>query len=161
MIEVSEEEKKVLKFLVEGLPFCERPYFEIAQKSGLSETKVIQIIKDLKEKGIILRFGITVRHNLLNYQANALVAWKVEPEKIKEVGEFFAALPWVSHCYERRPCKDFPYNFFTMCHAKDSETLKVQLEEVSKKLKIKEFVIMETLEEVVRKHPDYSEVLGE
>ena len=81
MIEVSEEEKKVLKFLVEGLPLCERPYFEIAQKSGLSETKVIQIIKDLKEKGIILRFGITVRHNLLNYQAMPLWPGRLSQKK--------------------------------------------------------------------------------
>lgn len=148
-------EKKVLKILIEGLPLVERPYEEIAKSLGVSQEEVISTIKGLLEKKIIRRLGATIRHNLAGYEGNAMVAWKVPEERIEEVGRWFSEKPFVSHCYVRKTYPDWPYNLYTMCHAKSKEELKTLIEEASRELNLKEYEILYTVKEIGRKHAQY------
>jgi DNA-binding Lrp family transcriptional regulator len=50
-----------------------------------------------------------------------MVAWQVDEDKIDDVGKMMAAFEGVSHCYRRNPANDWPYNLYTMIHAKTVE----------------------------------------
>lgn len=149
------EERSVLLALIEGIPLVERPYMEIGQKLGLSEDRVIEIVKILIERGIIRRLGATLRHNLTGYEGNAMVAWKVPEDRLDEVGSHLAEQPFVSHCYVRETYPDWPYNLYTMCHAKTKEELNQLITEIAEKLQIEDYQVLYTIKEIRRKHAQY------
>lgn len=117
----SEKEKAVIRELQKGLPIVSRPYLQVAQKLGMSETELIDIIKEMIERGMIRRFGAAVRHQDLGYVANAMVVWDVPDEKAAEVGMTMAAFDEVSHCYQRPRRPGWPYNIFTVVHGATRE----------------------------------------
>lgn len=152
---LSQLEKEVLKVLIEGIPLVERPYEAIAEKLGISQEEVISAIKGLLDKKIIRRLGATLRHNLAGYEGNAMVAWKVPEERMDEVGKWFSEKAFVSHCYVRETHPEWPYNFYTMCHAKTKEELKAFIEEAARELNLNEYEILYTVKEIRRKHAQY------
>jgi hypothetical protein len=49
-----------------------------------------------------------------------MVVWNITDDDVERVGGMFAGLSWVSLCYRRpRRLPDWPYNLFTMIHARD------------------------------------------
>jgi len=119
---LTEFEKKIIASVQGDIPVCPRPFLEIAQNLGTSEEQVLEILGDLCDRGIIRRFGATLRHQKSGFSANAMVAWKVDEARIEEVGKKMAGFREVSHCYRRNPTADWPYNLYTMIHAKDEDS---------------------------------------
>jgi DNA-binding Lrp family transcriptional regulator len=115
----TELETKIIASIQNDIPVTERPYLEIAQKLEISEDALLAVLKDLSEKGVVRRFGATIRHQKSGFAANAMVAWQVDENRIDEVGEKLAAFREISHCYRRNPNKSWPYNLYTMVHAGD------------------------------------------
>lgn len=100
-----------------GLPIVSEPYAEIADRLGVSESMVIDMLKALQENGCIKRFGVVVRHRELGYVANAMVVWDVPDNSVDEIGHLFGDAPFVTLCYRRpRRPPSWPYNLFTMIH---------------------------------------------
>jgi len=116
---LSDLEKKIIASLQEDLPIDPRPYRMIAKQIGVSEERVLQELRSLCDRGIIRRFGATLRHQKSGFAANAMGAWIVDESLIDAVGEQMAAFPEVSHCYRRNPTNGWPYNLYTMIHASD------------------------------------------
>ena len=50
-----------------------------------------------------------------------MAVWKVPEEELEEIGPRMAAFKAVSHCYKRPTYPDWPYNIFTMVHARSME----------------------------------------
>ena len=117
----SELEKKIIGAVQGDMPVVARPYLAIAERIGASEAQVLAVLEALCATGVIRRFGATLRHQKSGYAANAMTAWQVSEERIDEVGEKMAAFRQVSHCYRRNPTPEWPYNLYTMIHAKDEE----------------------------------------
>ena len=139
---LTEIEKKVLASIQGDLPVIERPYLEIAQKIGISEDEVLKIMQDLCDRGVIRRFGATLRHQKSGYKANAMVAWKVDETIVLEVGNKMATSEHVSHCYRRDPKEDWPYNLYTMIHAASKSGCREIASGLSEKTSIKEYSIL-------------------
>ena len=115
----SEREKEIVRVLQEGVPLVSRPYQALAGQLEMSEEELLATIEDLLRRGIIRRFGATVRHQDLGYVANAMIVWQVPEERIEEVGGIMAGFPEVTHCYQRPAYPpDWPYNLFTMVHGR-------------------------------------------
>lgn len=115
-------EQAALRMAQGDLPDCAEPYLEIARQTGLTEKNVLELLHRLKDQGIIRRFGATLRHQQAGYGANAMVAWYVEQDKdLAQVGEIMAQRPEITHCYERVNCYAWPYNLYTMVHARSRE----------------------------------------
>ncbi|WP_319583143.1 Lrp/AsnC family transcriptional regulator [uncultured Pseudodesulfovibrio sp.] len=115
-IQFSETEQRILALAGGDLPDTERPFKTIADQVGVTEDEVIDLIKGLKERKIIRRFGATLRHQKAGYGHNAMVAWRVPDSRTDEVGQIFAARPEISHCYVRRTYPEWTYNVYTMIH---------------------------------------------
>ena len=82
----------------------------------MSEDEFIARIRSLKERGIIRRFGATLRHQEVGFSSNAMVAWIVPDDRVEEVGDAMAQFQEVTHCYHRKPHKNWPYTLYTMIH---------------------------------------------
>jgi DNA-binding Lrp family transcriptional regulator len=119
---LTDLEKQVMASIQEDIPITERPYRHMAENLGLTEERMIEVLESLCRRGIIRRFGATLRHQKSGFQANAMTAWQVDEDRIQEVGQMMAASPHVSHCYRRNPAQDWPYNLYTMIHAPDEAT---------------------------------------
>jgi len=114
---LTKTEKKVIAAFQGDIPISRRPYREIAEKIGIPEEERLTILQDLSDRGVMRRFGATLRHQKSGYKANAMIAWQVEESRIEEVGKIMASFRQVSHCYRRSPNGDWPYNLYTMVHA--------------------------------------------
>ncbi len=90
---------EVLK-LAQHIPIVERPYAYIAQRLGIKEQDVLNILKKAKEERIIRQISPIYDTKSLGYQSS-LIAFKVNPERIEEVANFINTHPGVSHNYER------------------------------------------------------------
>ena len=118
-IMLTELEKKVIASIQKDLPISTRPYLEMAEATGITEDEFLKTLETLCEKGIVRRFGATLRHQQSGFRANAMAAWQVDEARIDKVGQMMAAFSQVSHCYRRNPTGDWPYNLYTMIHATD------------------------------------------
>ena len=119
---LTELDKRIIASIQGDIPITERPYLEIAENLGISEELLLKSLKNLCDEGVIRRFGATLRHQKSGYTANAMVAWRVDEERVDEVGEKMASFGPVSHCYRRNPKDDWPYNLYTMVHANDEDS---------------------------------------
>ena len=119
---LTDLEKKIIASIQEDMAITERPYLEISEKVGITEEKLLENLQSLCERGIIRRFGATLRHQKTGFTANAMAAWQVDEKRVEEVGDRLASFKQVSHCYRRNPTKDWPFNLYTMIHANDEES---------------------------------------
>jgi len=116
---LNELEKKIIAAIQGDIDVVPRPYLEIAHKLDISEQLLLAKLKELCRRGVIRRFGATLRHQKTGYRANAMVAWQVSEDRIEEVGAKLASFREVTHCYRRDPTPDWPFNLYTMVHAGD------------------------------------------
>lgn len=130
---LTELEKKVVAAIQGDIPISPRPYEELAKQAGMSEDEFLEAITGLYDRGIIRRYGATIRHQMSGYRANAMVAWNVEEDRVESIGETFASFAGVSHCYRRNPVKTWPYNLYTMIHASTKEDCLALAREMSEK----------------------------
>ena len=74
---LSDLEKRVIASIQDDLPVIERPYRPIAERLGIPEDQLLGILRDLCRRGVIRRFGATLRHQKSGFAANAMGAWRV------------------------------------------------------------------------------------
>lgn len=135
-------EKQVIASIQKDLPLVERPYHQLAQKIGTTEAKFLEVMEKLVEKGVIRRFGATLRHQKSGFSANAMVAWQVPEEEIQSVGHQMAQSPAVSHCYRRDPKPTWPYNLYTMIHATSENRCHKTAQALSEKTGVKTYQLL-------------------
>lgn len=152
---LTDVEKKIIACIQGDLPITQRPYLEVAEKLGIDEDTVLSVLKDLCDRGIIRRFGATLRHQKSGFKANAMIAWQVDEEKIDAVGKQVADFSQVSHCYRRNPSQDWPYNLYTMVHAKDEASCKEIARQISEQTGIRIYSILFSRRELKKTSMQY------
>lgn len=136
-------EEAVLRMVQGNLPDSADPYARIAEQAGLTEAEVLALLRRLKDQGVIRRFGATLRHQQAGYGDNAMVAWFVEQDQdLDEVGALMAARPEISHCYQRRNCYAWPYNLYTMVHARSRQECLDVVQDLSRMSKVSQYDIL-------------------
>jgi DNA-binding Lrp family transcriptional regulator len=139
---ITEVEKRIIASIQGDIPVTQRPYLEISKKIGITEEELLIILENLVKRGVIRRFGATLRHQKSGFTANAMVAWQVDRERINEVGKIMAGFKEVSHCYQRNPAEGWPYNLYTMIHASNEESCKEIACQMSEKTSVKNYSLL-------------------
>jgi DNA-binding Lrp family transcriptional regulator len=139
---LTELEKKIIASIQEDIPIISRPYLEISKKLKISEETLLKTLKDLCDRGVIRRFGATIRHQKSGFAANAMVAWIVDEKRIEEVGEKMSSFKEVSHCYRRNPTDEWPYNLYTMVHANNEDTCREIARTMSSKTRVENYKLL-------------------
>jgi len=135
---LTEIKKSQLRKLIEtGLPKQLKPYENIAQAINSTEQQVLTQIANWQQTGLIRRFGLVVKHRKLGYNANAMVVWNIDSEKVDAIAAKLAKREEVSLCYRRpRRLPDWPYNLFCMIHGTDKDFVLQQIEDITKELSL-------------------------
>ncbi len=84
-----------------------------------------------------------------------MVAWKVDEERVDEVGEKLASFKQVSHCYRRNPTDKWPYNLYTMIHAKDEESCRETARKMSTETAIYTYTLLFSRKELKKTSMKY------
>jgi len=145
---LTELEKKIIASIQQDIAVTERPYLEISRDLGISEDTLLETLDDLCRRGVIRRFGATLRHQQTGYTANAMVAWQVNEDRIEEVGQKMAVFRQVSHCYRRNPTDSWPYNLYTMVHAADQESCRETAREMAAVADVENYTLLFSREEL-------------
>jgi DNA-binding Lrp family transcriptional regulator len=118
---IDEADKKIINLVQGDIPVISRPFADLADAIGIPEEDFINKLTRLKSQGIMRRFGATLRHQEAGFNSNAMVAWVVPDDRVEEVGKRLAGFREVTHCYQRMPKKDWPYNLYTMIHGSNRD----------------------------------------
>ncbi len=121
-------EKALIEAMSLGLPLVSRPYEAIAKQIGSTESRVIEGIQRIIQRGDIKRFGVVVRHRELGYRANGMVVWDIPEGRVAELGHCIGQYSFVTLCYQRpRRLPEWRYNLFCMIHGRDRGAVIEQL----------------------------------
>ncbi len=152
---LSELERKIVSAVQGDIPVIESPYREIARDIGVEEKELLRILEDLCRRNVIRRFGATLRHQKSGFKANAMVAWRVDPDEIDEAGRIMSESKQISHCYLRPTAPDWPYNLYTMIHAEDEASCRAAAKELSEKTGVQSYEILFSREELKKTSMQY------
>jgi len=132
VLQVTAEDRALIRFVEHGLPIVSRPYAEIAKQLATTEQDVIARMQLLMDKGAIKRYGVVVRHKELGYTANGMVVWNVPDERVEELGICIGKYDCVTLSYRRpRRLPEWPYNLFTMVHGSSREEVTQKVDEIT------------------------------
>lgn len=141
-MQLSDEERQVISAIQGDIPVTEAPYRVLADGLNMTEEAFLSVLKGLDDKGVIRRFGATLRHQKSGFIANAMVAWQVEEARVEEVGSTMASFKEVSHCYRRDPAEAWPYNMYTMVHATSSDACIDTAKRISEKAGVSTYRVL-------------------
>jgi DNA-binding Lrp family transcriptional regulator len=150
-VELNEHQKLVLSKLQNKLDLTARP-FDFLCSEGLHEAQVFEIITGLIDRRVIRRIGAVVDHRKLGFAANVLFCCEVGQDRIVEAGKRLACFGIVSHCYERKTPKDWPYNLFAMTHSRSMGEIQHVINKFTEAEKIDSFQLLPT-EAELKKQP--------
>lgn len=159
--ELTELEKKIIASLQGTISITHRPYLEISEKLGIDENEFLKTLKSLCDRGIIRRFGATLRHQKSGFSANAMGAWQVDEDRIDEVGKKMASFREVTHCYRRNPAEGWPYNLYTMIHGADEEACRKIAQKMSEKAQVETYTLLFSRKELKKTSMQYFNKHGE
>ncbi len=115
--------KEMIRALQRDLPIVDNPFDIIAQGAGFKCDELLDYANLLLKNGVMRRYAAVLRHQAVGYKQNAMICWQIPCELLDEVGRLFAQHPSVSHCYLRQSYDDWPYQIYTMIHARSQEEL--------------------------------------
>jgi len=133
--ELTSLERQYIIATQKGLPIVERPYDVIAEKLNISVEQVLNLTKDLQQRGIIRRIAAVPNHYKIGYKFNGMTVWDVADDSIQEFGQRIGKLPFVSHCYQRpRHLPHWNYNLFAMVHGKSQQEIQIYRSQIKELL---------------------------
>jgi len=134
---LTEEERQVLLAIQDGLPLAPEPYREVGARLGMSEERVMELVRSMLAEGKIKRLGAVPNHYALGIRANGMAVWDVPDDRVSEVGPRLGQMPEVTHCYRRpRHPPAWPYNLFAMVHGYTREEVLATVERIARELGI-------------------------
>ena len=97
---MDELDRAMVNALQGGLPICERPYAEVAERLGTNEAELIRRLEALLADGTLSRFG-PMYHAERMGGALTLCAMQVPEHDFDAVADKVNAFPEVAHNYAR------------------------------------------------------------
>jgi DNA-binding Lrp family transcriptional regulator len=92
-------EKELLDRFQRDFPLSPRPYAEIAERLGVTESEVLAALAGLEEAGIVSRVGAVVAPHRAGW--STLAAMEVPPDRLESVAELVNGFAEVNHNYQR------------------------------------------------------------
>lgn len=129
---IDERDQILIEAIQDGFPLTLRPFADIGAAIGWREEEVIAGLANLRDLGIIKRFGLIVRHHELGFRANAMVVWDAPDDRVSEIGARLQTFSFITLCYRRkRNLPDWPYNLYCMIHGRQRDEVLAQVERLS------------------------------
>lgn len=154
---LTPQEIAAVRALQKDLPLGSRPFVGLADGSGLSEAELLEHARAFLADGRMRRFAAVLHHRRAGYSANGMGVWNVPDDQVAEAGAKMSAFAAVSHCYHRPRYPDWPYNLFTMIHARTPEECQSVAAAISAETGITEYGILYSTREFKKVRVRYFE----
>lgn len=141
-------DRNVISELSSNLLVCEQPYLEPARRVGISEKEFLERARKLLQTGYIRKVGAVVSPRKAGFKANGMVVFRVPPKYVNTISKKLTSIPEVTHCYERPPGPDFPYNIYFMLHGRTKKDITQMVKGLVRALNIKEYQILFSVREL-------------
>ena len=152
---LSADDWRAVRALQRDLPLVPEPFAALAADAGRPVSELLERAVSLLETGVMRRFAAVLRHQHAGYRHNAMVCWRVEQDRIDEVGRLLASDPAVSHCYERPADPEWPYPLYTMLHARSQSELDLAALRLSRLVGTSDYLALPTLKEYKKTRVTY------
>ncbi|MEX2100657.1 MAG: Lrp/AsnC family transcriptional regulator [Acidimicrobiia bacterium] len=93
-------DRELLNAVQWNFPLDPRPYAVLGERLGLTEVEVRERVARVKELGVLRQLSAIFDTRALGY-GSALVAAKIDPDRVDEAAAVISAHPGVSHNYKR------------------------------------------------------------
>jgi len=128
----SDVDRAIVAATQEGLPLVERPFDEVAKRTGYPPAVVMERIRAMQDAGVIRRVAAVPNHYSLGMRANGMTVWDVDDAEIGRLGPQVGALDFVTHCYRRPRIEGhWPYNLFAMVHGANRDEVAGKVEAIA------------------------------
>ncbi|MDO8490642.1 MAG: AsnC family transcriptional regulator [Dehalococcoidia bacterium] len=153
---LSDEDRTVIKGLQQDLPLVGEPFAQIAENLGMRQGDFLSGAGSLLERGIMRRYGASLKHREAGFAANAMSCWKVPPDQAERVGAVMASYKTVSHCYQRRTNGDrWPYSIFGMIHSHTRAGCEEVARDIAEKTGIADYLLLYSTREFKKQRVRY------
>jgi len=141
----------------QDLPIEPEPFVAIAGRLGMSLSELQRLTADMQAAGQLRRFSAVLRHREIGFSANGMGVWAVtgDDAEILRVGEKMAAYRAVTHCYRRPSYPDWPYNIFTMIHARSKDECAAVVTEIANETGVADHGILYSTKEYKKVRVQY------
>ena len=156
-IVLTEQDKDFIRELQKDLELVPEPFEKSAKQLGISLSQLFLRAKQYERDGVMRRFAAILRHRDAGFSANGMVVWRVPREIIDDVGYKIASFPQVSHCYQRPVYDDWPYNLFSMIHARSVHAAEAMASQISNTVKMGDYRILFSSKEFKKERVRYFE----
>ena len=153
----TEEERKILRIVQADLPDSLTPYADIAKEvGGVTEETVMNLLRELKDEGVIRRFGASIKHQRAGWGSNAMVGWRGRGLDVESLGKTASQNPRVSHCYYRpSSVEDWPYELYTMVHGHSDEECQQVIGDLARSMGTDDYIVLKSIRELKKISPTY------
>jgi DNA-binding Lrp family transcriptional regulator len=141
-VDLNETERRVINAVQRDLPLTSSPFEDMAREAGLGVETFLEACRGLIERGVIRRYGASVNHRRIGFQANAMTCFIAPPDRVDAAGAELASLKAVSHCYQRQTNSWWPYNLFAMAHSATRDECEALARTEAGKLGLPDYVLL-------------------
>jgi len=118
-MELAKVERDILNHLQSGLPIVQRPFLELAEALGISETEAVETTRRLRERGFIRRLGGIFDARAMGFHST-LCAAEVDRGRCRSFAETVNRFDEVTHNYRR----DGRFNVWFTITARDQGVIR-------------------------------------
>lgn len=148
----TEAELALLRQVQFDLPDSLTPYADMAARAGMDESRALALLRELRDAGVIRRFGASVKHQKAGFTHNAMVGWKADEALAEEAGPLAARHPLISHCYYRpvppEAAAFWPYSLYTMVHGRNEAECREVIAYLLETTPLREYAVLTSLKEL-------------
>ncbi|RKZ54181.1 MAG: Lrp/AsnC family transcriptional regulator [Candidatus Parabeggiatoa sp. nov. 3] len=129
--ELSGLQEDLLNDFQKEFPLSPTPFADMATHLGVTETEILEALRELTELEIISRIGPVFSPHRVG--TSTLAAMAVPRTQLKQVADYVSALPEVNHNYER----EHRFNLWFVITASTEKHLQTVLTTIEKETNIK------------------------
>lgn len=118
----THRQQRMYRLLQAPLHVCERPFAELVTNRCIGEHDLLAFGRRQLGRSI-RRYVGTFHHRRIGIRGNGMAVWRVDEERLPQVGREFRQIPEVSHCYARDTIPGFPFNLYSMLHGPDRQSV--------------------------------------
>ncbi len=100
MSDLTDLDRELLNAVQWDFPLVPEPYAALAERLGVDESQVRERVASVKDAGVLRQLSAIFDTRALGY-GSALVAAKIDPDRIDEAAAIISEHPGVSHNYKR------------------------------------------------------------
>ncbi|NQU09220.1 Lrp/AsnC family transcriptional regulator [bacterium] len=155
---MGEREMGYVREMQRDLPLEPSPFLAIADRLGTGLEELQQIGAKMIAAGQMRRYSAVLNHRKAGFTANGMGVWAArqdDRDAILRIGEQMAGFKAVSHCYLRPTYPDWPYNIFTMVHARTVPDCDAVLAEIARETGVTEYAALYSTKEYKKTRVEY------